>query len=89
KLVDQGSEVVALVRREDAKDELEAIKGWCSLHQAGGVDTRYRPVRLDKNVGQIGPPSLEESIFESMTFREGFQSQGLWLGDLNSEFFVG
>ncbi|CBJ49045.1 epimerase/dehydrogenase [Ectocarpus siliculosus] len=27
KLVDQGSEVVALVRREDAKDELEAIKG--------------------------------------------------------------
>lgn len=27
KLVDQGSEVVALVRRGDAKDELEAIKG--------------------------------------------------------------
>lgn len=27
KLVDQGSEVVALVRREDAKDDLEAIKG--------------------------------------------------------------
>lgn len=27
KLVEQGSEVVALVRREDAKAELEAIKG--------------------------------------------------------------
>lgn len=27
KLVEQGSEVVALVRREDAKAELEGIKG--------------------------------------------------------------
>lgn len=27
KLVEQGSEVVALVRREDAKAELDAIKG--------------------------------------------------------------
>lgn len=27
KLVEQGSEVVALVRREDAKTELDAIKG--------------------------------------------------------------
>lgn len=37
KLVEQGSEVVALVRREDAKAELDAIKGKrdgsCSLYE--------------------------------------------------------
>lgn len=38
KLVEQGSEVVALVRREDAKAELDAIKGGCGLKRGASTD---------------------------------------------------
>lgn len=44
KLVDQGSEVVALVRRDDAKTELDAIEGsdvGTSGHQRMFTSTAY------------------------------------------------
>lgn len=37
KLVEQGSEVVALVRREDAKNELESIAGEYKMHGSSAL----------------------------------------------------
>lgn len=61
KLVEQGSEVVALVRREDAKAELDAIKGGSVFIESSGslgstwatVPTPLTPLQL-----YIGAPLL-------------------------------
>lgn len=39
KLVEQGSEVVALVRREDAKSELESIAGEHKMHDSAAFNS--------------------------------------------------